>query len=112
MDSITGSTKWDIFVVYILVCTVFIAFCCVCVIFMFWCCPARDPSGGAALSAGGGRDAIHSGVLQISLRIHMRRSDALIKEVHFPFLLILTAMWRKFSLFFCTDRTRTRFLVR
>ena len=75
MESITGSTKWDIFVVYILVCTVFIAFCCVCVIFMFWCCPARDPSGGAALSAGGGRDdachsCIPSSVLQISLRIH------------------------------------------
>ena len=33
----------------------------------------------------------------------MRRSDALIKEVHFFFLLILTATWRKFSLFFCTD---------
>ena len=75
MESITGSTKWDIFVVYILVCTVFIAFCCVCVIFMFWCCPARDPSGGAALSAGGGRDdachsCIPSSVLQISLRIY------------------------------------------
>jgi len=55
MESITGSTKWDIFVVYIVLCTVFILFCCVCVIFMFWCCPARDPSGGAALSSGGGR---------------------------------------------------------
>ena len=57
MESITGSTKWDIFVVYIVLCTVFILFCCVCVIFMFWCCPARDPSGGAALASGGGRNA-------------------------------------------------------
>ena len=56
MESITGSTKWDIFVVYIIVCTVFIIFCCFCVICMFWCCPARDPSGGAALAGGGGRE--------------------------------------------------------
>lgn len=66
MESITGSTKWDIFVVYIVLCTVFILFCCVCVIFMFWCCPARDPSGGAALSSGGGRDATQCDILVFS----------------------------------------------
>ena len=66
MESITGSTKWDIFVVYIVLCTVFILFCCVCVIFMFWCCPARDPSGGAALASGGGRDATQYDILVFS----------------------------------------------
>ncbi len=78
MNSITGSANWDLFVVYIIFCTLFILFCCVSVIFMFWCCPARDPSG-AALAAGARFRGNTSVILQGSptaTRIGLRRMSS------------------------------------
>ena len=41
MSIITGALKWDLFVVYIIMCVIFIALCCCSITFMFLCCPAK-----------------------------------------------------------------------
>ena len=58
LGSITGSAKWDVFVIYICFCVLFIACCCLSVVAMFWCCPARSAdvvgAGGRGRGGGGG----------------------------------------------------------
>ena len=41
MSIITGALKWDLFVVYIIMCVIFISLCCCSITFMFLCCPAK-----------------------------------------------------------------------
>ena len=52
--TITGSLKWDIFVVYIMSCVVFITTCCVTLFFLFWCYPARESNRPGNIGGGGG----------------------------------------------------------
>ncbi len=56
LGSITGSAKWDVFAVYIVLCVIVVALCCLSVVLMFWCCPARSSEahrgGSAAAQAG------------------------------------------------------------
>ena len=41
MSMITGVLKWDLFVVYIIMCVIFVALCCFSITCMFLCCPAK-----------------------------------------------------------------------
>ncbi len=50
---ITGSTKWDIFVIYIIFCLFFIGVCCVSFFCLFWCYPARSENSRLAVGTGG-----------------------------------------------------------
>lgn len=79
---ITGSTKWDIFVIYIIFCCFFITFCCLSVIFLFWCCPAREP-GGARLGA---NTSIYLGgsPTATTTRLTMRRSSSMKRIMELP----------------------------
>ena len=42
MTGITGILRWDIFVVYIVLCVIFVCFCCMSILLMFYCCPAKE----------------------------------------------------------------------
>jgi hypothetical protein len=73
--TITGSTKWDIFVVYILVCVLLIGVCCLFVLFLFWCCPAKERSSGAGLGAAAATSIYLAS--PTATRIILRRSSSM-----------------------------------
>lgn len=66
--TLTGSTKWDIFVIYIIFCVCFIAVCCLSILFMFWCCPARnaDRMRGASIYWGASPTATRNNLRRLS----------------------------------------------
>ena len=76
-SGITGSTKWDIFVIYILFCIIFIATCCVSLFIMFWCCPAKDPHR----LPGGGHTGVYIGGSPTVTRSVFRKSTSSVKKI-------------------------------
>ena len=50
MTMITGALKWDLFVVYIIMCVIFVALCCFSITCMFLCCPARNQNGSRVVT--------------------------------------------------------------
>ena len=49
MTLITGALKWDLFIVYLILCVIFVALCCCSITFMFLCCSTtpKDNTPGA-----------------------------------------------------------------